>query len=127
MKTKRVEQAVIPAEKTAAKPAVKMPPDPTIPGIKMKPGSDQLGFDENGDDPPLYIPKRGEVAGFELHGYRQPDGTIRLGSDDKYGTALPEFPGLVEVAGAEYRLEYINQNVDAKGEVRNNMEWGVYC
>ncbi len=65
-----------------------------------------------------YIPKPGEIAGFELIGYRQKDKSIRLGTES--GTQLQDFPNEVVVNGMTYTLEEITKNSIPP------IEWGVY-
>lgn len=73
-----------------------------------------------------YQPKRGEIAGFELIGYRLPGEKIRLESGD----IMDEFPDEVEVCGATYTLEFVKSN-DPDGKLPDDhpgkyIVWGVY-
>jgi hypothetical protein len=76
-----------------------------------------------------YSPKPWEVAGFELIGYRQEDGSIRLGNEK--GTHLPDFPKEVEAFGVVYCLEEVRKNKDeynlSPDHEGYRIEWGVYC
>lgn len=76
-----------------------------------------------------YEPKPWEVAGFEIIGYRQEDGSIRLGNDG--GTHLPDFPKEVKAFGIVYCLEDVRKNKDECDLTPEHegyrIEWGVYC
>ena len=77
-----------------------------------------------------YKPKPFEIAGFELVGWRQADGDLRLG-DAKRGTLVKDFPKEVHVCGATYTLEEIKRNRDDGPPLAEDhpgffMEWGVY-
>lgn len=65
-----------------------------------------------------YLPKPGEIAGFELIGYRQKDKSIKLGNEN--GTPMQTFPDEVVVNGMTYTLEEITKNPNSI------IEWGVY-
>jgi hypothetical protein len=56
----------------------------------------------------FYKPQIGEMSSFYLVGYRQPDGSIRLGKET--GTSLPNFPDEVELDGIVWTLENIKLN-----------------
>ena len=85
-------------------------------------------------DPPFpYEPKPFEIAGVDLYGERQDDGTVLIGSSNHGpATPLPDFPSELKVAGAVYTLEYIKKNRDevpnvvVPGHPGYNIEWGVY-
>lgn len=77
-----------------------------------------------------YKPKRYEIAGVDLIGYRQPDGSIRLGKNDPDASRLPNFPKSIEVEGIVYTLELIRKN-DERNSLPDNhsgkhIEWGTY-
>jgi len=66
------------------------------------------------------------LAGFELIGYRQADGTILLGNK----VPMNNFPKEVEILGAAYSLEDVKLNdeddtlpADHEGKF---IEWGIY-
>jgi hypothetical protein len=76
-----------------------------------------------------YEPKKGEVAGFDLVGHRQADGSIILGTPPT-SESIPEFPEEVKAFGAVYTLEYIKKN-DPDDKLPNEhsgktIEWGIY-
>ena len=83
-----------------------------------------------------YAPRKYEIAGFDLLGERQDDGSIKLGSKPRFSpddrTHLPAFPEEVEVGGIVYKLEFVKEN---QGEWRKTAPpdhpglricWGVY-
>jgi len=78
-----------------------------------------------------YIPKKYEIAGFELYGERQDDGSIKLGASSET-THLPAFPEQVEVCGVVYTLECVTENEwDGRDscspdDPRLRICWGVY-
>jgi hypothetical protein len=74
-----------------------------------------------------YEPNPFEIACFELFGRRLANGKIQIGDDGTTETILDNFPAEVRVCGAVYTLEDIKKNVDADGNIINNIEWGVYC
>ena len=76
-----------------------------------------------------YEPKPGEIAGFEIIGYRQPDGTVKIPNED--AEAVLDFPEEVRVCGATYTLEGVNKN-DEDGTMPDDhggkyIEWGLYA
>lgn len=78
-----------------------------------------------------YKAKKYDLAGFDLFGRRQSDGTIMLGIGSN-PTPMDDFPKEVEVLGVVYTLEYIKKNDDPLGKLANdhpgkNIEWGIYC
>lgn len=89
-----------------------------------------------------YQPKPYDIAGFDIYGERQPDGSIKIGpppaqpeSRDER-THLPDFPDSIEVCGAVYTLEYVKPNeISDKMRARLSPErlahqeticWGIY-
>lgn len=86
-----------------------------------------------------YRPQKYEIAGIDLFGERQDDGTIKLGPRMQVtGTRTPDnrtqvsdFPDEIEVEGVTYVLEEIRLNrVECNlspGHPGYNIEWGVYC
>ncbi len=72
-----------------------------------------------------YTLKRSELAGFDVIGYRQADGTIKLGSQN--GTQLDDFPDEIELNGNVFALEEVKSQghlpADHPGRV---IEWGIY-
>lgn len=83
-----------------------------------------------------YQPKPMEIAGVDIVGERQSDGTLKLGTAS---TVLPDtrdavdaFPEEVEVCGATYTLETVRKNKDdfpavvVPGHPGYNIEWGIY-
>lgn len=82
---------------------------------------------------------RGEdLAGFDLYGERNDDGTITLGHTEPKLT-LPDFPDEVEVLGNVYTLECIRWNTRyddgtekpwskeaAPDDPRRRICWGIY-
>jgi hypothetical protein len=73
-----------------------------------------------------YKPQKYDLAGFDLVGYRQPDGSIRLGSK----VIVSEFPPEVELIGVVYTLEEIVVN-DKDGTLSEDhpgkhLMWGIY-
>lgn len=86
-----------------------------------------------------YQPKPFEVAGVDLIGERQSDGSIKLGSASRFGpdtrTSVPAFPEEIEVCGATYTLEYVKENDWAgrkaleqsdPNDPRLRICWGIY-
>ena len=83
-----------------------------------------------------YHPKAFEIAGFDLFGERQSDGSIKLGAKPRLGpddrTHLSAFPEKVRVQGATYELEFVKENLDGQGNrlppdhPGHNICWGVY-
>lgn len=75
-----------------------------------------------------YQPKKFEITSLELIGYRQPDGSIRLGNPS--GTWFPSFPLEVEVEGLTYTLEDTKVNREmfdlTPDHAGFTVEWGVY-
>lgn len=65
-----------------------------------------------------YEPKPCEVAGFELCGWRLPNGKILLGSKE-HGTLVDEWPKEVRLVDAVYTLE------DTEWQ-ENGFGWGFY-
>lgn len=68
-----------------------------------------------------------EIAGFDLIGFRQPDGTILLGTNE---IPMSDFPAEAEILGQVYTLENVVLN-DANGDMPDdhpgkNIEWGQY-
>lgn len=89
--------------------------------------------------PETYTPKRGEIAGVDLFGEIQKDGTIKLGSAPRLGddhrTQVREFPEEIEVEGVVYKLEDVRKNTwhgreqvekDDPDDPRLSIVWGVY-
>ncbi len=66
-----------------------------------------------------YYPQQWEVAGFELCGWKQPDGSIVLGPNPVTGSKVKEWPKEVHVCGVTYTLE------EEKWEI-SGFGWGVY-
>lgn len=97
------------------------------------------GFD--GTEKP-YVPKEWEIAGFDLFGERQDDGSIKLGHHNPNLPGLPDkrthvpaFPKEVEAFGAVYTLEFVKENEwEGRAEVEKNNPadprlricWGIY-
>jgi len=88
-----------------------------------------------------YAPKPWEIAGFELYGERQDNGSIKLGTHDPASqlpdqrTQVPAFPEKVEVVGVVYTLEFVKENNwGGRKRVEKNdpanpllrICWGVY-
>ena len=80
-----------------------------------------------------YQPKPFEIAGVDLFGRRQSDGSVILGGHPtSNGTPMPDFPQEVEVCGAVYTLEFIKKNKDeapdvvVPGHPGYDIEWGIY-
>ncbi len=73
-----------------------------------------------------YIPKPFEIAGFELFGKRLPNGKVEIGTGSVGNTVMDDFPEKVEVCGAVYTLEEVKKNTDENGNIRDNIEWGIY-
>jgi hypothetical protein len=84
----------------------------------------------------VYRPDAYEIAGFDLCGERQSDGSIKIGffrpglPDDR--THLPAFPEQVQVEGVTYELEFVKEN-EWEGRAhadpdddRLKLCWGVY-
>lgn len=72
-----------------------------------------------------YQPNPGEIAGFDLFGRRQEDGTVKIGSN-----TYPDFPQECRCEGMTYTLELIKKNKDegnlAPGHPGYDIEWGIY-
>lgn len=66
-----------------------------------------------------YKPKKGEVSGVELCGWRQEDGSIRLGLV-KGGTVVKDWPKVVCIADTMYTLEEQDWQPNGFG-------WGIYA
>lgn len=97
---------------------------------------------EFGDgDEDAYVPEPWEIAGFDLFGERQDDGSIKLGSRSQVPgfpdtrTHLPAFPEAVAVVGVDYTLEFVKENEwEGRAEVekanpddpRLRICWGIY-
>lgn len=76
----------------------------------------------------IYEPKAGQIAGLELIGYRQQDGTIKLGTQS--GEHLENFPEEIQTPYGIFTLEFIKKNDEEdvlppthEGKM---IEWGVY-
>jgi hypothetical protein len=69
-----------------------------------------------------YVPIAGEVAGFDLCGWKQPDGTILLGSGNNAvrSTRVKAFPEEVELCGSVWSLESVKWQ-------ENGFGWGMYA
>jgi len=80
-------------------------------------------------DEEVYAPKQYDVAGVDLIGHRQEDGSIKLGPGGG-GAHLPDFPKSVRVVGVVYNLERITKNRElsnlSKDHDGYNIEWGEY-
>jgi hypothetical protein len=78
---------------------------------------DEVVYDE--ENP--YEPSPHEIAGFDLCGWKQADGTILLGSsnDPNKATRVDKFPEVVYVCGVMYTLE------DTEFQ-ENGFGWGFY-
>lgn len=81
----------------------------------------------------VYEPKPFEIAGVDLFGRRQPDGTVLVGPSPSGtgGTRLPDFPEKIRVCGAVYTLEFVRKNnqdgpAADPGHPGHDIEWGVY-
>lgn len=78
-----------------------------------------------------YKPQCYEIAGVNLIGYRQADGSVVLG-DQTHGTHLPDFPEDIDVEGVTYSLEYVRKNreespdIVVPGHPGYPIEWGIY-
>lgn len=81
------------------------------------------------------------IAGFDLYGTKNDDGTFTIGHSEPKVT-LPEFPAEVELLGVTYGLEYVKWNAyldDPHGaeqpwakdappdDPRRRICWGIYC
>jgi len=77
-----------------------------------------------------YQPKPDDLAGFDLVGFRQPDGRVYLGEEGGAGTNLPDFPAEVEMLGKVYTLEEVKKNREMfdldEDHPGYNIEWGIY-
>lgn len=81
-----------------------------------------------------YRPKPFEIAGVDLFGRRQSDGSVIIGDARNLGdgTPMPDFPQEIEVCGAVYTLEFIKKNKDeapdvvVPGHPGYGIEWGIY-
>ena len=81
----------------------------------------------------MFVPKAGEIAGFDMIGWKQTDGTFILG-DKTYGRRVDEFPQEVHVCDVTYTLEFIKWNTDEQSEEilatwtdeQKSICWGVY-
>jgi len=84
-------------------------------------------MDYNENQP--YIPKPAEIAGIDLYGLRQKDGSILIG--EKNPTHLKDFPENIIVCDRVYGLESISKNKDdcslSETDKGYNIEWGIYC
>ena len=73
-----------------------------------------------------YVAKKGDLAGFDLIGRRQDDGSIRLGARGE-GEALPDWPEEVELLGNVYTLEEVKKQNGPQVPIGNrDIEWGIY-
>jgi hypothetical protein len=88
--------------------------------------------------PGPYIARPEDIAGFDLYGTRNNDGTITIGHSAPEVT-LPSFPDEVELLGNVYTLEFVRENGDdgdgriekwrkeaASDDPRLRICWGVY-
>lgn len=86
-----------------------------------------------------YKPRKYEIAGVDLYGERQDDGTVKLGPTptigDDHRTHLRAFPEEMLVEGVVYTLEFIKENhwpgreqleKDDPSDMRLRICWGVY-
>lgn len=83
-----------------------------------------------------YKPQPFEIAGVDLSGERQDDGTVKIGTKPNFGPDnrpnLPDFPEEIDVCGTIYTLEFIKKNRDeapdvvVPGHPGYNLEWGIY-
>lgn len=74
--------------------------------------------------------KENEMAGFEIIGYRQKDGSLRLG-DEEEGELMNDFPKSVITTYGTFSLEDVRLN-DENGNLPSdhpgkNIEWGIYA
>lgn len=77
-----------------------------------------------------YEPKTGQICGFEIIGYRQKDGKIRLGNSND-GEMLEGFPKEIKTPYGTFQLEEIKLNDNEENQLPDehpgkNIEWGVY-
>lgn len=83
---------------------------------------------ETGDSVPL---EPTWLAGFEVFGERQDDGSIILGHTEPKKTAS-EFPAAITVLGVTYTLEFVKENEFPStinipaDDPRRRICWGVY-
>jgi len=76
-----------------------------------------------------YQVNKDHLAGFDLIGYRQPDGTILLGMEGNQHP-MADFPEEAEILGNTYTLEKVRKN-DPDDKLKadhpgKNIEWGLY-
>ena len=72
--------------------------------------------------------KSDQLVGFDLIGYREPDGSILLGADK---IPMANFPQEVEILGITFALEEVLKN-DLIGSLESDhpgktIEWGRYA
>lgn len=77
----------------------------------------------------IYEAKKGQIAGFEVIGYRQKDGSVQLGNPEN-GDILTDFPNEIKTPYGIFQLESIKSN-DEEDKLPNdhpgkNIEWGIY-
>lgn len=76
----------------------------------------------------IFKVKTGQIAGFEVIGYRQKDGTIKLGNQN--GEQLADFPEAIETPYGIFTLELIKKNDKDNslppGHEGKDIEWGIY-
>lgn len=71
--------------------------------------------------------KPGDIAGFELYGERQADGTILVGTPPVGNRRrLEDFPETIELLGMTYTLEEVRRNRDMFPGPVPPIEWGLY-
>lgn len=83
-----------------------------------------------------YKPRKFEIAGVDILGERQDDGSIKLGAEPSIGpdtrTHLPAFPEKIDVEGVTYTLEDVRENDGKWRETAPpdhpglRLCWGVY-
>jgi len=70
--------------------------------------------------------RNGEMAGFDLGGYRQPNGTVRILGTEINDRIIPDWPEEIYLMGCTYTLEDIKEAQYADPE-NGRWENAVYC
>ena len=76
----------------------------------------------------MFEPKAGQIAGFDIIGYRQRDGKVKLG--DENGELVNDFPEEIQTPYGVFTLETIKKNDEdntlPEDHPGKNIEWGIY-
>lgn len=74
----------------------------------------------------FYLVRHTDLAGFDLIGRRQEDGTLKLGPFGE-GEQLDDWPEEAEILGKVFILEEVKKQDGPKvPENKRDVEWGIY-